>query len=456
MILKIKDNFLLTLCVSSGVALLAFLPTINIIGFDTKKVNIFSSIVAEKQDTVQDLLTVNTAKSTVKAAKKISYNGAIEDYSGKGHGLDFFYKALKADVKSKAVRVAFFGDSFIEGDIMCGPLRDTLQGVFGGNGVGFVPITSDVAGFRTTINHSFESFESHNLVDNSHSNKLLAAGGYYFIPQPYNVLTYKPSKQYRRTSIFNNVKLFYKSETPSFFSVTTSDKTILDTLLDSTGIGFKKYALPNADKATFNFSYQNGTILYGCSFESNNGIYIDNFGLRGNSGLGLGSIPMQNQRQFGKLQDYKLIILQFGLNVLTDRDTNFKWYFPAMKKTIEAMKSAYPNASFLLVGVPDRDNKQDGSYKTLKNLPRFVEQQRQLAKDTKIAFWDMYSAMGGANSMATWVESTPMKANKDYTHINFNGGRAMASLLAKAILADKKKYDLQSQKNTTSDTLRLN
>ncbi|MCE3023811.1 hypothetical protein N4T42_04425 [Riemerella anatipestifer] len=56
---------------------------------------------------------------------------------------------LKKQKKGK-VRIAFFGDSMIEGDLMTQTLRRLLQTEFGGKGVGFVPMYSNVAGFRTT------------------------------------------------------------------------------------------------------------------------------------------------------------------------------------------------------------------------------------------------------------------------------------------------------------------
>ncbi|MEZ4850537.1 MAG: hypothetical protein R3B93_18375 [Bacteroidia bacterium] len=48
-------------------------------------------------------------------------------------------------------RIAYFGDSMIEGDLITQSLRNDLQELLGGQGVGFVPITSQTYGFRKTI-----------------------------------------------------------------------------------------------------------------------------------------------------------------------------------------------------------------------------------------------------------------------------------------------------------------
>ena len=45
----------------------------------------------------------------------------------------------------RPVRIAYFGDSFIEADIFTADLRERFQSEFGGCGVGYVPITSSIS-----------------------------------------------------------------------------------------------------------------------------------------------------------------------------------------------------------------------------------------------------------------------------------------------------------------------
>ena len=68
----------------------------------------------------------------------------IEDYSVGHIGLKRFFAALRNSRQAnRPVRVAFLGDSFIEGDIVVADFRSGMQERFGGRGVGFVPVTSD-------------------------------------------------------------------------------------------------------------------------------------------------------------------------------------------------------------------------------------------------------------------------------------------------------------------------
>jgi hypothetical protein len=77
----------------------------------------------------------------------------------------------------------------------------------------------------------------------------------------------------------------------------------------------------------------------------------------------------------------------------------------------------------------------------MEAVPAMRNAQRLIAKETGIAFWDMYEAMGGQNSMIKYVKTTPALAAKDYTHLTFKGGKKLAGSLVKSLLheAEKKK-----------------
>lgn len=81
--------------------------------------------------------------------------------------LDAKLLALKQGKKTK-IRIAYIGDSMIEGDQITKKLRELLQAIFGGNGVGFVPVTSNVANFRSTISYEFsENWRDENFKNAS-------------------------------------------------------------------------------------------------------------------------------------------------------------------------------------------------------------------------------------------------------------------------------------------------
>ena len=146
--------------------------------------------------------------------------------------------------------------------------------------------------------------------------------------------------------------------------------------------------------------------------------------------------------EFNEQRPYDLIILQYGLNVATERGRNYDKYIAGMQTTIDHLMDAFPQAGILIVSVGDRDYKtEDGTLRTMPGIKNLVRYQQNLAADNDIAFWNMFEAMGGEGSMANLVHAKPSLANYDYTHINFRGGKHLAGLLYEALVYGKEQYD---------------
>jgi lysophospholipase L1-like esterase len=196
----------------------------------------------------------------------------------------------------------------------------------------------------------------------------------------------------------------------------------------------------------FEFYPHDSLRLYGACFESKEGLYVDNFSLRGNSGISLNGIDDKILKKFSEYRNYKLIILQFGLNLVVEDSLNYKAYTKKMVEVVNKMKKAFPGSSFLLLSVSDRSSNKTGKLKTINAIPAMRNAQREIAQKTKIAFWDMFEAMGGENSMVEFVHSRPPLAAKDYTHLTFKGGRRLASSLAKSLLFEREKFEKRRKK----------
>ncbi|MBL7874550.1 MAG: hypothetical protein JNL53_02735, partial [Cyclobacteriaceae bacterium] len=112
-----------------------------------------------------------------------------------------------------------------------------------------------------------------------------------------------------------------------------------------------------------------------------------------------------------------------------------------MIKVVNRLKRIFPKASFVLIGISDRGGNVGGEIKTLPAIPRMRDTQREIARQTQIAFWDLFSAMGGENSMVNFTHATPPLAAKDYTHLNMRGGRKLAKKLSDALLYEEYRYE---------------
>lgn len=448
-------SYSLALCliVIFMLGVLSAVPEFKAGGWRFKKIDLLSGIRQAEQKEVAleiafpELDSVQVAIDSV--AEEIQSGcpkgiTCIEDYSSDTTGLQHFLAALSNLKKSKTrVRIAFYGDSFIEGDVFCGSVRDTLQTLFGGRGVGFVPITSSVTGFRNTIKHNFHNWETHSLITPRDSTGKVQIGpaGYCFIPQTDNWVKYKVSRQ-RYLREFFNMRLYYKNRGHAILHY-----TINDTLKGSTPLQrsakLREWKIENRKTRTIEYQFEQHDSLqvYGASFEFGAGIYVDNFALRGNSGVGLYNISNAMFKEFNRYRDYKLILLQYGLNVVNPDSARYSWYAARMTRVIKKMKYAFPNASIILVGVSDRSSNVDGELKTPATIPALRNTQRYIAKQTGIVFWDLYEAMGGENSMVKFVQAKPALAAKDYTHLTFKGGRKLASHLVKSMLFELAQYE---------------
>lgn len=405
-----------------------------------KPINLLADIEVEKIDSVEvafkDSL-VAKQDSVIQLVKEICQPGltCIEDYSGDSTALYKFHHALANIGKSSPVRIAFYGDSFIEGDVFCGSFRDSLQSIFGGRGVGFVPITSGVAGFRNTIRHSFDNWRTSSLIIRSDSTAEYGPAGYSFVPLEGNWVEYQPSRK-RFLKDFNIVKLYYKNYESAAvrFSINKDTTQWVVPLKKSSQLREWVYKGKKLKSIKFRFDPYDSLRLFGASFEDATGVYVDNFSLRGNSGMSLTGISNQMLTKFNSYRHYKLVILQFGLNMVVEDSLNYKAYVRRMGKVIDNLKKCFPEASFLLMSVSDRSTNSTGKFETMNAIPAMRNAQRMIAQQAKIAFWDMYQAMGGENSMVKFVTSKPALAAKDYTHLNFIGGEKLAGFLVKSML----------------------
>ena len=362
-------------------------------------------------------------------------------------GLDSFLAALRqAKADGSQVRIAYFGDSMIEGDLITGDLRNSLQTEFGGTGVGYVPINSITANSRGTIRQTFsEDWKEYNLITAKPPTAYpLGISGHVFLPHTLpqadstagsisraSWVEFQGGGPWARVRRFEQAQLFYgPGATSDEVFVTTNGHEVPHALSGRAAVNamLLKPGTP-AKSMRMDFAVHRARPVYGVSFESPRGVVLDNFSFRGNSGLSLTKIPFAELAAFGKVLDYRLIILHYGVNVASASYASYKWYERGMTRVVDRMQRAFPNASILIVGMSDKSSRIDGEFVTDPSVPRLLAAQRSLAERNHAAFWNLYEAMGGENSMVSWVEESPALANKDYTHVNSRGAHKIAGLL---------------------------
>lgn len=354
--------------------------------------------------------------------------------------LSYFYDAVK-NAKTKTVRVAHFGDSAIEGDLITADIREALQNKFGGNGVGWLGITSQDIMFRQTTRHTFsDNWESAALYTSNPKGFPLGISGEAFVPKGSAWVQYETTRLRRSLKDFSLVRLYYANAKNSTINY-SFDGGAKQTAALKTGSSLQELVLKPASRAKsirIEFTMADQAYFYGVSLENETGVYVDNFPLRGNTGVDLGSLQPSILKEFSKFLDYKLIILQFGLNIAGSRGTDYVWYEKEMVKMINNLKSVFPKTSFLMISVHDRSMKKGSSFVTDPTVLKLLETQKNVAKLADVAIWSLFDAMGGVNSMTEWVNANPPLAFKDFIHFNAQGAKKVADLLTEALLEQYK------------------
>ncbi|KAF0142323.1 MAG: periplasmic protein [Stygiobacter sp.] len=361
--------------------------------------------------------------------------GVKTPITGNTKQLSNFFEAVKL-AKSKSVRVAHFGDSAIEGDLITADMRETMQNKFGGNGVGWLGIVSQDITFRMTTKHSFSqgNWDVASAYTNNPKGLPLGVSAEAFVPKGNAWVQYETTPMRRYLRDFNTVKVYYTNAKASSINY-TFDGGAKQTMALKPGAGVQELILKPAGKAKkikIEFPVAEQATFFGATLENDPGVYVDNFPLRGNSGVDLQQVSVPMLKEFAKYMDYKLIILEFGLNIAGNK-TDYTWYEREMTKVINNFKAAFPKASIVLVSVHDKSMKKGSEFVTDPAITRLVASQKNLAKTTDVAIWSLFDAMGGQNSMPTWVNSNPPLAFKDYIHFNDQGAKKVAQLFTDAL-----------------------
>lgn len=448
----IPATFLLTLLVVGVLMGLYFLPPMTMDGKPLRKIDLLADIrpdAVEEEVADSDTIVLPPPVKPIFVDTCKTGMTCIEDYSDSTmRGMKPFYEALsQIHFMRRPVRIAYFGDSFIEADIFTADLREMLQKEFGGCGVGYVPVTSSISGYRPTVRHSFGGWSSHSSTDSVGFQRTQQdISGHYFFPHKGAYVQLKGQNKYASRLDTCEISTFYflnKGFVALRSQVNGSREGVLHEEVEEGTlqavsvegkIGQVRWSVEQSDSATF----------YGVAMDGKRGICVDNFSTRGSSGLHLRSIPLRTLQAFQRLRTYDLIVIQYGLNVATERGVKYDSYKKGMLTVIDHLKTAFPQAGILLVSVGDREYKnENGDLRTMPGVKNLIRYQQSIAADSHIAFWNLYDAMGGQGSIVDMIDRK--MANLDYTHINFKGGKHLAGILFETLLYGKEQYEKRKE-----------
>ena len=138
----------------------------------------------------------------------------IEDYSDDSQrGMMPFYQALEElNYQQRLVRIAYYGDSFVEGDILTADLREMLQDKYGGYGIGYTPITTISSGFRTNrFSRLLKVGNRHSIMDSVYFDRSLQdISNHYFKADAKASIRFRGQKRnYAHIDTFYHASFFF-------------------------------------------------------------------------------------------------------------------------------------------------------------------------------------------------------------------------------------------------------
>ena len=363
----------------------------------------------------------------------------IEDYSDSGLIRAFCDTLLNA---RRPVRIAFLGDSFVEGDILTADLRERLQSAFGGRpggGAGFAPMASPLTAFRRTVKTQSKGWTAYNIMQRKAAPAHLRDNFYVsgWVCQPAaGAWTRWENTDYRKLlDSCDGARIFFLSPRDSRVEVTLNDTERRE--FDISGddaVRQIEVTAPHIRSLGFKvLSGTEGFIGYGAVFEGG-GVVIDNYSVRSNNGQAMFWTNPSVNAQINALTGYDLVILQYGLNIMQSGVKSYTNYSAQIEKMVSFVRSCFPGAAVLVLGVSDRSTKTDTGFEPMDAIPYMLDFQREAAQNTGAAFWPTCDAMRAQGGMEQFVKNG--WAGKDYTHINYAGGRRVAWALFDALNAE--------------------
>ena len=348
-----------------------------------------------------------------------------------------FYAALDS-VSTMPVRIVHYGDSQIEEDRITNVLRESWQQHYGGGGVGLIPLHQTIP-TRTirqqlTMNGLVQSTQGgpkRYLVYGPRSMRL--EGKNYGIMGQVAVmdstlvagsqdlmLTIEPIDKKRKPhNYFSRLRLL----TDSLSGYVVAHDSLFTLSPNSL------LALPDSTTRC-NIHLQGQGPVYGISLETPTGVIVDNIPMRGCSGNIFTRIDSTQLASFYRATNTRLIILQFGGNMIpqTENPSTISGYVRStLRQQVRYIRACAPQASILFIGPSDMSTRIDGEMTTYPLVPYMDRLLRKMAAEEQIAYWSMYDAMGGKDSMVRWVENG--LAGSDYVHFTRAGANNIGKKL---------------------------
>lgn len=403
------------------------------------------------------LLKIQLQQDSIHRADSIAYADTLNFYKQffEKHPARIFFPDSTPDIlfslfedfdncknTGSVIHIMHYGDSQIEGDRISGYIRQQLQEKFGGNGPGLIPAIQPIpsAAVGQLCSDSIPRF----LIDGTlrqkaDHNRYGALGQVAELDGSctITVLSRNLKTTFSRTKMYDRVKL-YVGNNRGKFSATLSAKYI-GKITKTIEASEDELSILTWDLDTtiskFTLNIRGKAEIYGIAVDGKSGIAVDNIPMRGSSGTYFSKISKKTLIPMYNDLNVRLIILEFGGNAMPYLNTEkaLENYKTSISNQIDYLKRIYPNAEYMFIGPADMSVIVKGKLQTYPNLEKNIAGLKEAANENGAMFWDMYSVMGGKNSMIKWVDNQPALAAPDYIHFTSRGANRIAEVFIETI-----------------------
>jgi lysophospholipase L1-like esterase len=341
--------------------------------------------------------------------------------------------------------ILHYGDSQIEGDRISGYLRHRLQNLFGGSGPGLLPAVQMVPA------RNIRQVASDNWL-----RYLLYGPPEYRAPdRRYGIMMARARYEgdtagiylFRSVTGYSGVRqakiltlLYEGSDSSTTLELTDGAETNAYALETRRPRELQLLRIPvhfGPDGLILRFRGPSPEI-FGIALDGNSGIQVDNIPMRGASGTFFRSADSLLFARQAEALNVRLVIMEFGGNMLPHIHSaeEAERYGAIMEKQFRFVRQAIPKASLIVIGPADMAVRYEGRLQTHPWLEAVRDALRRAAFRAGAAFWDMYAAMGGRQSMQVWTEAQPPLASPDFIHFTPAGAEKIAGMFTSALVED--------------------
>ncbi len=379
-------------------------------------------------------------RDSVDYYRSLVARGDLRFWLPDAHYLDAFWRAAeRARRDGRTLRILHYGDSQIEMDHITSRLRANMQRRFGGGGPGMVPFHTITPSLTVSQSNTGEVVHLSSFGD---STVVRSSGNYGPMMQCFRLgggagTTLRASRSASvddRTKRFSRITFVFNNR-GNRVDATLSDRQHKADYPQGTadgGVGSFVWQLDSATNAV-RLNVHGTADLYCVLLDDGAGLAVDNIPMRGCSGQQFTLIPHEKLSAAYDQMDVGLIILQFGGNSVPYLKTSkqISTYCQSLGRQLDHLHLCCPEAKLLFIGPSDMSTRLRGQLQTYPVIPELIDSLAATAVRHGAAFWSIYHAMGGHNSMPEWTRQG--LAGQDYIHFSQRGADLMGDRLSEAL-----------------------